>query len=185
MSEYEADRLVVIRGRMPGYPDTLRGGSVLQPAAGFDAIQLRYWTMCVGQLHSPMPLTDCVVDANTVLDDDGFFTIAVTNDILRPYWLAPEIEWLPWGDEQMTPKTIFLRYLLASPDFPHSIQRAVAQGCGADFKFPSPPSHEGIAEAGECTQEVMGEYYPVAVWCDRDVLRESGWKACFAAAGVE
>jgi hypothetical protein len=31
----------------------------------------------------------------------------------------------------------------------------------------------------------MGDHYPVAVWCDRDVLIQRGWQGCFKEAGVE
>ena len=82
-------------------------------------------------------------------------------------------------------ETIFLRYLLPSPDFPHSIQQAVAQGCGVDYDFPIPPSHDAIAQAGQCTRNVMGDYYPIAAWCDSDIFIARGWKACFKEAGVE
>jgi hypothetical protein len=31
----------------------------------------------------------------------------------------------------------------------------------------------------------MGDYYPVAVWCDVDTFRSGGWRGCFRAAGVQ
>jgi hypothetical protein len=185
MSEHQPDRIIVIRGKMPAFPDTFRGARVSQPAPGFDTIQLRYWTMCIGGLVSPMPVTACAVDATTPLDDDGFFTAAISSDVLRPDWLAPNVVWLPWGDEQMAPKTIFLRYLLPSSDFPHSIQQAVARGCGVDFQFPIPPTADSVTKAGQCTKNVMGDYYPIAVWCDKDLFIKRGWRACFKATGVE
>jgi hypothetical protein len=185
MSEDRPDRIIVIRAKMPGFPDTFRGAPVSQPAPGFASIQLRYWTMCVGEVVSPLPLTQCAIDATTPLDDEGFATIVISSDIIRPHWLAPDVVWLPYGDGQMIPKTIFLRYLLPSSDFPHSIQKAVARGCGVDYDFPTPPSHEAIAQAGQCTRNVMGDYYPIAAWCDSDTFIARGWKACFKAAGVE
>lgn len=185
MSEDRPDRLIVIRAKMPGFPDTFNGAPVSQPAAGFDAIELRYWTMCVGEVVSPLPLTGCTVDATTPLDADGYATLVVTSDVMRPPWLATDAVWLPYGDGQMVPKTIFMRYLLPSPDFPHSIQRAVEEGCGAEWHFPTPPSQEAITGAGECTRKVMGEYYPLAAWCDTATFRQKGWKGCFAEAGIE
>jgi hypothetical protein len=185
MSEDQPDRIIVIRVKMPGFPDTFRGAPVSQPAPGFEAIQLRYWTMCVGQVVSPMPLTQCAVDATTPLDDEGYATIVITSDVMQPHWLAPDVVWLPYGDGQMVPKTIFLRYLLPSSDFPHSIQQAVDRGCSVDYSFPTPPSHNAIAEAGQCTRDVMGDYYPAAAWCDSDIFIARGWKACFKEAGVE
>ncbi|WP_205648679.1 hypothetical protein [Acuticoccus kandeliae] len=185
MSEDRPDRVIVIRARMPGFPDTLKGAPVSQPAPGFDAIELRYWTMCVGEVVSPLPLTSCTVDAATPLDDDGFATLVITSDVVRPPSLDPNIVWLPYGDGQMVPKTIFMRYLLPSPDFPHSIQQAVSRGCGAEWQFPTPPSNAALTEAGQCTREVMGDYYPLAAWCDAATFDAAGWKGCFEKAGID
>jgi len=185
MSDYEPGRIIVVRGKMPAFPDTYRGAPVSQPAAGFSTVQLRYWSMCLGALVSPLPITGCAVDADTPLDNEGFYTVVVSNDILRPDWLPREDVWIPWGDEQMFPKTIFLRNTLPSSDFGQSVQQAIAKGCGVEFNFPTPPTQDGITESGQCTLNVMGDYYPVAVWCDKDVFLQSGWEACFKEAGVE
>jgi hypothetical protein len=181
MSEYESDRIIVIRGKMPAFPDTNRGKPVSQPAPGFDRIQMRYWSMCVGEFVSPLPITTkCAVDADTPLDGKGFYTIVISNDVLRPGWLRKSVVWLPWGSEQRVPRTMLLRNLLPSPDFTQTVQEAIALGCGVDFKFPIPPDTDEITQAGECAQGVMGDYYPVAVWCDRSVYIRGGWRRCFA-----
>jgi hypothetical protein len=185
MSDYEPGRIIVIRGRMPAFPNTYRGAPVSQPAPGFSTVQLRYWSMCLGALVSPLPITGCAVDANTPLDKKRFYTVVISNDVLRPDWLPRENVWLPWGDEQMFPKTIFLRNTLPSSDFSESVQEAIAKGCGVDFNFPTPPTQDGITKSGECTQKLMGDYYPMAVWCDKDVFIQRGWKACFKKAGAE
>jgi hypothetical protein len=185
MSEDQPARIIVIRVKMPGFPDTFRGAPVSQPAPGFESIQLRYWTMCVGEVVSPLPLTQCAVDATTPLDAEGFATIVISGDVMRPHWLSPDVVWLPYGDGQMVPKTIFLRYLLPSSDFPHSIQQAVARGCGVDYDFPNPPGHGSIAQAGHCTLDVMGDYYPIAARCDTDIFVSRGWKTCFKEAGID
>ncbi len=180
MSVYDPARIIVIRGKMPGFPDTYRGAPVSKPARGFDAVQLRYWSMCLGDLVSPLPIEGCAVDASTPLDENGFYTIVISNDVLRPDWLPPQFVWLPWGDEKMVPKTIFLRNTLPSLDFGQSAQKAIAQGCGVNFNFPTPPTHDEITQAGKCTQNVMGDYYPVAAWCDRADFRSGSWPACFS-----
>jgi hypothetical protein len=41
MSDYEPGRIIVIRGKMPAFPDTYRGARVSQPAPGFSTVQLR------------------------------------------------------------------------------------------------------------------------------------------------
>ena len=185
MSDFEPDRIMVIRGKMPAFPDTYRGAPVSQPAPGFSGIQIRYWSMCLGALVSPLPITGCAVDAETALDEEKFYTVVISNDVLRPDWLPLESVWLPWGDEQMFPKTIIVRNTLPSPGFGQSVQQAIANGCGVEFNFPTPPSRTSITEAGKCTQTVMGDYYPVAVWCAKGVFIQGGWKACFDEAGIE
>lgn len=184
MSAYDPNRIIVARGKMPGFPDTYNNGApISKPAPGFDTVQLRYWSMCLGDLVSPMPLEGCAVDASTPLDEKGFYTVVISNDVLRPDWLPPQVVWIPWGDEKMVPKTIFLRNTLPSSNFSQSAQNAIAQGCGVHFNFPTPPTQEEITQAGQCTQKVMGDYYPMATWCDRSDFKAGGWAACFPGAG--
>jgi hypothetical protein len=180
MSVYDPARIIVIRGKMPGFPDTYSGAPISKPARGFDVVQLRYWSICLGDLVSPLPIEGCAVDASTPLDENGFYTIVISNDVLRPDWLPPQFVWLPWGDEKMVPKTIFLRNTLPSLDFSQSAQKAIAEGCGVDFNFPIPPTHDEITQAGKCTLNVMGDYYPAAAWCDRSDFKSGGWQACFS-----
>jgi hypothetical protein len=183
MSVYDPTRIIVIRGKMPGFPDTYNGAPVSKPAPGFDTVQLRYWSMCLGDLVSPLPIEGCAVDATTPLDENAFYTIVISNDVLRPDWLPPQVVWLPWGDEKMVPKTIFLRNTLPSLNFSQSAQNAIGQGCGVNFNFPTPPTQDEITQAGKCTQNVMGDYYPVAAWCDRSDFRSGGWRTCFSRVG--
>jgi len=180
MSDYEPGRIIVVRGKMPAFPDTYRGAPVSQPAPGFDTVQLRYWSMCLGDLVSPLPIEGCAVDATTPLDANGFYTIVISRDVLRPNWLPDGAVWLPWGDENMVPKVIFVRNTLPSADFRQSVQNAIAQGCGLNFNFPTPPTPDEITQAGKCTQNVIGDYYPLAVWCNRSDFTSGGWQACFS-----
>jgi hypothetical protein len=184
MSAYDPARMIVIRGKMPAFPNTYNGAPVSKPAPGFDTIQLRYWSMCLADLVSPLPIEGCAIDATTPLDENGFYTIVISNDVLRPDWLPPRVVWLPWGDEKMVPKTIFFRNTLPSPNFSQSVQNAITKGCGVNFDFPTPPTHEEITQSGKCTQNVMGDYYPLAVWCDRSDFRSGGWPACFSRVGT-
>ena len=184
MPRYESDRVIVIRGKMPAFPDTYRGQPVSHPAPGFDTVQLRYWGLCQAELVSPLTVTGCATDASTPLDGQHFYTIVISNDVLRPEWLPQSVVWLPWGDEKMVPKLIFMRNLLSSADFSQSVQNALAKGCGFNLTFPTPPAQDAIKHSGECAQAVMGPYYPEAVWCDRQTFISGGWQACFSAAGL-
>lgn len=183
MPAYEPGRILVIRGKMPAFPDTYHGGPVWRPAPGFGTVQMRYWSMCLADQVSPLPIDGCAVDASTPLDESGFYTIVISDDVLRPDWLPGRTVWIPWGDETMVPKLIFIRNLLPSPNFSQSVQNALDHGCGVDFKFPTPPDQASIKTAGQCAQKVMGDYYPVAVWCDQSDFRWGGWRACFYPSG--
>lgn len=182
MPHYEQGRLIVIHGRMPGFPNTFEGGPISQPARHFRTVQLRYWSLCVADAVSPLPIDGCATDAATPVDRNGFYTIVITNDVLRAHWLPRNVTWLPFGDENMAPKLIFLRNTLPSRGFRKTVQNALSQGCGFDFAFPKTPGQAEIRQSGQCIQKVMGEYYPKAVWCDRNTFASGGWKACFRAA---
>ncbi len=184
MPAYEPGRVIVIRGKAPAFPDTYNGSSVWEPAPGFEAVQMRFWSLCLADMVSPLPVEGCAVDASTPLDRHGFYTIVISGDALRPAWLPEKTVWLPWGDEQMVPKLIFVRHLLPSPGFKNAVQNAVAEGCGLVFNFPAPLTQEAITTSGQCSRQVMGDYYPIAVWCDVDVFKAGGWRSCFRAADV-
>lgn len=176
MPEYEPGRMIVIRGKMPGFPDTYRGAPVSQSAPHFHTVQLRYWELCQADGVSPLAIVGCATDATTSLDENGFYTLVITNDVLRP----DGVTWLPFGDEKMVPKLIFLRNTLPSSDFSQTVQNALAKGCGFDFNFANLPTQEQIRQSGQCTQKVMGDYYPEAVWCDQKKFASGGRQACLA-----
>jgi hypothetical protein len=146
---------------------------------------LRYWEICQADGVSPLPINGCATDATTPVDASGFYTLVITNDVLRPDWVPNGVIWLPFGDERMVPKLIFLRNTLPSPDFNQTVQNALAQGCGFDFNFETLPTQDKIRQSGQCTKKVMGDYYPEAVWCDRQKFTSGGWQACFDAAGLK
>ena len=184
MPEYKLDQIIVIRGKMPTFPDTYQGQRVSQTVRGSKTVQLRYWGLCQAELVSPLPVIGCATDANTPLDGHGFYTIVISNDVLRPEWLPQSVVWIPWGDEKMVPKLIFMRNLLASADFSQSAQNAIAQGCGFNLTFPIPPTQDDIMRSGQCAQRVMGAYYPEAVWCDRQTFISGGWQACLRSTDM-
>jgi hypothetical protein len=85
----------------------------------------------------------------------------------------------------MIPKLIFLRNTLPSSNFSQTVQNALAKGCGFDFTFTKRPTQEQISQSGQCIQKGMGDYYPKAVWCDRQKFTSGGWQACSGAAGLQ
>ncbi len=97
--------------------------------------------------------------------------------MLRPDWLKPGDNWLPWGDAQY-PKLLLLRHMLPAPGFAYSVQSAISAGCTFDFNLPYIPERAAVDKAGKCAQQVMGDYYPVAAWCDKSTFVHGGWQAC-------
>ncbi len=174
--DYQPGRVIVIHGKAPGFPDTFDGSPIWTPARGFHAIDMRYWSVCNNDLVLPVPAVQCLADLTTKRQG-GYYTIVISDDLLRPAWLPPEINWLPWGDEQY-PKLVFFRNMLPAPTFPFSVQGARTAGCTFDFNLSKLPNPADLTAAGQCAAQVMGDYYPVAIWCDQSTFEHGGWQAC-------
>ncbi len=175
---YQPGRIIVIHGKAPGFPDTYNGSPIWVPARGFRTVDLRYWSLCINDLALPVSVVSCTTDLTTDLRG-GDYTIVISNDLLRPDWLRPNINWLPWGDEQYL-KVVFSRNMLPAPNFHFAIQNAIEppNKCTFEFDLPYIPARDKIDTAGQCAQQVMGDYYPVAAWCDRSTFVHGGWQAC-------
>ena len=181
---YQPDRIIVIHGKAPGTPFTFDGSPISQPAHGFRTVDLRYWPLCNNDFVSPIPVVQCTGDLTTELQA-GFYTVVISDDLLRPDWLRPHDTWLPYGDEGY-PKLVLLRNMLPSLTFTHAVQNTLANCplpgqnlCTFSFDdFPNTPSRDAIDKAGENAQKVMGDYYPVAVWCDKATYQAGGSQAC-------
>ena len=113
--EYQAGRVIVIRGKAPGFPDTFNGSAIWDPARGFRGVDMRYWAMCNMNLAWPPSVVACATDLTTRLQGQEY-TVVISDDRQRPDWLRPNMNWLPWGDVQY-PKFVVLRNILPSPDF--------------------------------------------------------------------
>jgi hypothetical protein len=173
--DYQPGRIIVIHGKSPGFPDTFNGSPIWAPARGFRSVDMRYWAACNGNFASPISVVDCATDLTTRLEG-GYYTIVMSDDRQRPDWLRPNINWLPWGDEQY-PKLVVFRNMLPASNFHHAVQDAWAY-CGVDFDFTHIPDRSALDEKGPCSQNKMGDYYPVAVWCDKSTFIHGGWQAC-------
>ncbi len=75
-------------------------------------------------------------------------------------------------------KIVFARNMLPAPKFHFAIQNAIDHGCTFPFVLPNIPDRGLIDTAGQCAQQWMGDYYPVAVWCDKSTFVHGGWQAC-------
>jgi hypothetical protein len=179
--EYQPGRIIVMRGKSPGFPDTFSGSPIWVPARGFRSVDIRYWAVCNMDLAPPIPVVECATDLDLRLQGQ-YYTIVVSDDRQRPGWLRPNIDWLPWGDEQYQ-KLFAVRHILPSPNFPYDVQDARRQSeCLFDFDFPYIPPRSAFDNAGPFCEAVMGEYYPVALWCDKATFVAGGFDACMRDA---
>ncbi len=189
---YQRGRVVVIHAKAPSFPDTSDGP---RPSAGGRSADMRYWSVCNYDLALTVSSVRCLYD-QAAITEGGYYTIVISDDLLRPSWLPPNVNWLSWGDEQY-PKAVFVRHLIPVPQngtnytrkeipFPHAIQWVV-KGCPdncvhkdavIDFNLPWVPTRASVTAAGPKVQSIMGEYYPVAAWCDRSTFERGGWQAC-------
>jgi hypothetical protein len=153
-------------------------------------------------LVSPPSVVACATDLTTrlqgryytiVISDDWqrpdwliqgrYYTIVISDDRQRPDWLNPTVNWIPWGDGQY-PKFLLFRNILSSPDFAHAAQNvwdardaSGKQYCTFEFSFSDIDRHY-LDAVGPCAQAIMGDYYPVALWCDKATFRAGGFRAC-------
>lgn len=136
--------VVMIRAKAPDYRD--------QPGVAFDAEQLRYWSVCQNDLPTQR-YVGCVADYQAHLDDQGYFTVMVSDTADRPANAVVEnaIDWLPWGP--YVDALLIYRHMLPQPDFAEAIQN-VPQGT-------SPA-------------DIMGEYVPRSAYCQRDIVESAG-----------
>lgn len=124
----------------------------------------------------PIPVVDCATHMDLRLHGQ-YYTIVVSDDRQRPDCLKPNINWLPWGDEQYQ-KLFAVRHILPSDDFDYDVQDARDGGCLFNFDFPAIPPRDAIDDVGPTCEAVMGDYYPVALWCDKSTFLAGGFDAC-------
>ena len=177
--QYQPGRVIVIHGKAPGFPDTFNGSPIWVPSRGFRSVDIRYWALCEQDFAPPLSLVGCATDLTTDLQGK-YYTIVISEDLVRPKWLRPNVNWLPYGDEQY-PKFVVLRNMLPAADFPYAVQNVWAtkdHDCTFNLSFPDVPDRSAIDDKGPCAQGVMGDYYPVAAWCDKSTFIHGGWRAC-------
>lgn len=136
--------LFLMRARAPSW----RG----RPGTAFAAEQLRYWSICQNEFASQR-YTACRIDADTPLDAEGYFTIAVSDAAQRPAAAtdAEGITWLPWGP--YPDGLLIYRHMLPSPAFAEAIQNV---------------------PKGTEPQAVMAGYAPQVTYCRPEVFDQPG-----------
>ncbi|WP_296924133.1 hypothetical protein [Thiohalocapsa sp.] len=190
---YQPGRLIVIHAKAATFSSAYAGPPY--PAPGSEDADMRYWSVCNNDFALPISTVRCLTD-QSVVTTDGYYTIVMSDDLVRPDWLPADVNWLPWGDEQY-PKLIFYRHMIPVVDeseyadipFAYAIQKVVV-GCYEDacihpeatikFTLPDLPPRAEVTQAGPYVQEIMGDYYPVTAWCDKSTFESGGWEACLA-----
>lgn len=168
-NDYEAGRVIVVRAKGFTFPNTVAGESVLEPT------QVRYWSFCSNELANPYPAVQCAADYQIPLDDDGYYTIAISMPDDRPSNATAEngVTWLAWAeppfnDNVIPPNTSYLRTMLPAPDFNQAVQAV-----------PQPVQGSTPEENKAAAQAAMGEYYPVGVLCSKAQFEAGGPSSCF------
>jgi hypothetical protein len=144
-------QIVVIHSRVPTFPNNRAG----VPAYAND--QLRYWSFCTYDVQGEAGY-GCAADyAATVRH--GYVTYVISDPGSRPTNAVSRygVTWLPWGGDQYSAQ-IVERNMLPSPRFAHAVQR--------------------IRQSGRTSnpRNVMGGYYPTAVYCTTQLFERGGWK---------
>jgi hypothetical protein len=170
---YQGGRLVVIRGKAPVVPDTNSYG---YPILGTE--QLRYWSLCNYDHVFPYPVVKdggCAADNATHLDSSHYYTyvIAATADI--PKYKDPNVTLINWGSTVLS-KAVLFRNMLPVNGFTQTAQTANAPGSGCTTGV--------VVDDATCTKNIMGDYYPKAVYCAKSVYEQGGWQACFQQAAT-
>lgn len=135
--------VVLIRGKAPSYRDG-------QSALGSE--QLRYWSVCQNDLPTQRYVA-CVADHQAHLDEQGYFTIMVSDPADRPAnaTAANAIDWMPWGP--YVDALLIYRHMLPAADFAQAIHN-VPQGTAPG--------------------DVMGAYLTGSAHCQREIVEAAG-----------
>lgn len=140
----DGGRIFVLRGKAPTYQGDGRA------AGGVE--DLRFWSICQNEFVTQRYVA-CVADHQALLDEDGYYTVVVSDVADRPESAVAEnhINWIPWGP--FPDGLLIYRHMLPSPHFAEAIQN-VPKG--------TPP------------QEIMGEYLAVGAYCTPETFAGAG-----------
>jgi hypothetical protein len=152
--------LVVVRFKVPTFPDSLAGESVTRRT------QVRYFSLCsyAALEEGGLRGNDCRTDFEMRLDRRRFVTFVVSDPAHRP---SAEVlgrrgvAWLPWGPWDKV-------QLLYRVGIPREGWRHSPLGV-------SPDAEDQSAAA----RDAMGPFYPVARYCDTATIEDHGLAACF------
>ena len=135
--------IAMVRGKAPTY----RG----QAGVEFGEEQLRYWSLCANEFLTQR-FTDCAADFQVPLDEQGYFTVVISDPADRPANATAEngFLWLPWGP--YPDQLLLYRHMLHNPGFSEAIQNV---------------------EKGDELGQTMKDFAPVGIYCEPNVFTQS------------
>lgn len=135
--------VILYRAKAPTY----RG----QKGVPFGQEQLRYWSICNTEVITQR-YSACLKDEQIVLDDEGYFTVIVSDTADRPLNATTEhnLNWIPWGP--YVDAAIVYRHMLPNPQFSQTISN--------------------IAR-GENIEAFMGDFAPHRAYCTKEIVEET------------
>ena len=145
--------LFVVRAKFLTAPNTREG----EPHSTPDR-DVRLYTLCTYNIWAGSAV-DCMLENEMRVDDEGYFTLVVSDEDHRPRNLEAEsATWIdagPYLDGQLTWRLLYRE---------QPIIQQLARGV-----------------LGQPVDEVARPYVPVAIPCSREIFETGGWKACEAA----
>jgi hypothetical protein len=141
----------VLRGKLPNFPDTYKGGPGTMPST-----QLQYWSVVSVAAGPSGELWDGLYDMQLPLDQNGNYTIVMSRPEDRPKNATPEngVAWMNWGPGEglNDPRNrtdwgmLIMRWMVCDPNWENSPEKATRPGM---------------------EETVMGPYYPRGEYTDK------------------
>jgi hypothetical protein len=146
--------LVVLRGRLPDFPQTLHGPKRMPEG------ELRFWSLCTGESRVTTRTPDCLADRQVLAQSGRRYTIVVSKRDDRPQNARARcgVAWLDWGERgdgagDPDYALLIMRNMLVDPDWDEAIQRVERPGEEA---------------------EVMREHFPRTRYATREAFEARG-----------
>jgi hypothetical protein len=155
--------VLVVRGKMPQYPDTYRGedGNGLEVMTDWES---RYWSVIMSAAPPSGMGADALTDMQVPLDADRNYTIVVSLPEDRPANATDEdgVGWMDWGtrgegiDDESNRADfglILFRFMLNNPNWAHDPNQIVEPGT---------------------EERIMGPYFPRMSYTDKATFEAGG-----------
>jgi hypothetical protein len=151
--------IYVFRAKMPTFPNTFAGTKIMPDG------QIKYWSVVSVASAPSGELWDGLTDMMLPLDEQGYYTIAVSRPEDRPKNAIAEnrVAWMDWGpgeglDDPRNRKDLgmlIMRFMVCHSDWENSPERATKPGS---------------------EEAVMGAYYPRGYYTTKEQFEAQGVK---------